>query len=127
MALGAALVDRARAVTRERTGASVDGEQLRGLVTAQWFKARLEVPQSPESPGPGSGRRRTVRQPSLLVAFKDLDGRPVELSNAMRLEVDSAQLGRSLWEVSGDPAPLRKRRRVIGWQVTLAQVGRGSE
>lgn len=127
MALGAALVDRARTVSRETTGVVVDGERLRGVTEGQWFKARLDLPAAAEAQAPGGGRRRAVRQPTLLLGVADLDGLPVALSSAVRVEVDSPQLGRSVWEVAGDPMPLRKRRRVIGWQATLQQVGKGTD
>ena len=121
MALGAALVDRARIVERRESGRRVEGRTVYGTVTLPWFKARLELTQAPEGLEEG-GVRPVISGPTLLAGVRDLEGNPIELGNDVRLEVDSRELGHTVWQIVGEPAPLRRKRSLIGWQASLRQV-----
>lgn len=125
MALSSALVDRARRVRNEATPRRVEGTTTFATVTGAWFKARLTVPAAPEADDAQGSHRRTVARPTLLLGVRDREGNRLEpgfLSADDKVEVDSRQFGRGVWEVTGDPEPLRKKRRVIGFQATLAKV-----
>lgn len=122
MALGRALVDQARPITQGRSAVKLRGESQFEALHGQWFRCRLTLPAAPESVDPGSFRRRVVIVPTLLYGMKDADHELVVVTVEMRLEVDSLELGRSMWDVVSEPEPLRKRRRVIGWQTTLQRV-----
>lgn len=122
MGLAAILVDRARTVSLEPAPEKVDGTTKMVPVTGDWFKCRLQLPESPETAAPGSaasgGPMRTTRTPALY--FKPLVGTsdpPVKASD--RIEVLSPQLGQAVWRVVAAPGPWRKKRKVIGFQVTL--------
>jgi hypothetical protein len=121
MGLTGALVDRARTVESRRSGRRVEGRTVFRPVAGTWFKARLELPQGSETDAP-TGARTVIVQPTLMFATRDSDGQPVEVTNQKRVEVDSAQLGRTVWDVIADPQPIRKRRTVIGWQAPLRRV-----
>src|SRR4051812_40665188 len=120
MAFTAVLVDQARMVSRAKAGPRVEGTTR--LVTTQgpWFRARLFLADAPQDTS--DGRPRTVASPQLLYGLRDLDGNGVLLNANQRVEVASAQLGNALWELTGDPEPIRKRRSLIGYQANLTRV-----
>jgi hypothetical protein len=121
--LNTALVDRARTVSFAPAGPKVRGSTQFAYVRSEWFKARLTLPASTESTDGSGSRRKQVREPTLLVGVKDLQGQPFTLSSDDRIQVRAAGLGEdSVWDVVGNPEPLRKKRRVIGFQVTLKRV-----
>jgi hypothetical protein len=121
MGLGAALVDRARIVQNRETGRRVEGRTIYGQVTLPWFKARLELTQAPEGLEEG-GVRPVIPAPTMLCGVRDLEGNTLELGNDVRVEVDSRELGHTVWQIVGEPAPLRKKRTLIGWQASLREV-----
>ena len=124
MSLNAALKDRARLVTRAAEPGRVEGKTVASpAIDSAWFKCRLELPEAGFTPGPGD-RRRVVSAPTLMFGLRDAEGQPVVmLARRHKVEVESVAQGRAgLWEVKGDPAPIRKKRRVIGWSVTLSKV-----
>lgn len=119
MALTSALKDRARTIRREAAGVRVQGMTPRAPTSSQWFKARLELPANSEQTDAQGGRRKQVKRPTLMLGVKDLDRNPVVIKAEEQIEVDSEELGRAIWRVSGDPQPIRKKKRLIGWQATL--------
>lgn len=121
MALGSALVDRAKFVRRAPTGKRVEGTKLFHDTPGPWFRCRLQMPQQQES-GEG-GRRRGVTVPTLTVGRRDQDGGIIEFKGDDRIVVRSNQLATdTTLQVNGDPEPIRKRRTIIGWTVTLTRV-----
>lgn len=123
MGLNSALVDEARPLRRRETGVRVEGRTVYGEVPGEWFRCRLTLPGPAEEPDPTTGTRETVQSAQLLYGTRDVSGGDVVLTNALRLEVSSADLGGlSRWEVVSEPEPLRKKRRVIGHQATVRRV-----
>jgi hypothetical protein len=128
VALGTALVDRARVYSRRQVAAvRVEGSTPMHEHVGPWMKARLQLPQAPESVDqPPRGRRRTVREPTLMTGIRDLDGGQVAITTEHRIGVLSKhQFGEGVevvFEVTGDPEPIRKKRRVIGYTVTMRVV-----
>lgn len=120
MALAGALVDKGRCISNQALPQRVEGTTQMTPVATAWFKCRLSLPKGTEPADPtASDRRRYVRQPELLVGHRDKDGHPIDIKGKDRIEVDSRQFGNLHFEVVGDPEPLRKKRRVIGWVLTL--------
>lgn len=119
MALESALVDRARAVRLQPQPRRIAGQTLMVPVSDAWFDARLELPTASESTDRGGHRRRVIRVPTLMYGVLNDDGEEVVLGPDARVEVDSEQLGRAVWEVTGAPVPMRRREEVIGWEVQL--------
>lgn len=119
MALGSALVDRARIWRRERTEQVVDGERQltakQKFPATRWFRVRLEV--TPTSERQEDGRRAETRRHSILVGRKW--GGQIRATD--EIEVESAQLGSRTYQVTGQPEPLRRRRTVIGYVVQLVE------
>lgn len=121
MGLGAALVDQARRVRTATSGARVEGGSP--IVTAQgpWFPARLEMQAAPELAGLGAGGGpvRVEPAPTLIYRPQPADTMP---RPSDRIEVDSPELGRAIWRVTGEPEPWRKKRRVIGYRANLERI-----
>lgn len=132
LALASALVDRARLVTTEVTPVKVEGSTvLAPPVPGPWFKARLTVPKAAAlagAQGNPTGRRRVASQPNLILGVRALDGSPLPpITTDMRIQVASVTVGSTLthpieFDVAGDPEPIRKKRKVIGWDVNLKRV-----
>jgi hypothetical protein len=129
MALRGALVDRVRVHSRRPVAAQrVEGSTHMTEYVGPLIRARLSLPQSPESVDePARGRRRAVTNvPTLMVLDKDELGQPVVITTEHRLGVFSKeQFGEGvevLFEVTADPEPIRKKRKVIGWMLTMRRV-----
>lgn len=120
MALTAALVDRARTVSKGSTGRKVEGMTRMATLHGPWFRARLFPQGAPQEFD--NGRPRVVSSPTLMLGVRDSNGDPILINANLSIEVDSKELGRSIWKVTGDPEPIRKRRRVIGYVAALERV-----
>lgn len=125
MGLRSALVDRARIVRKEASGPRVLGTTAVVPVGGSWFRCRLDIPMGAENTteeGIGGGRRSATKRPTLMYDVRDEDGGTVELSFTDKVEIDSPQLGLATWRASATPRPIRKKRKVIGWEVSLERV-----
>lgn len=122
MALESALVDRARAIRLQAQPRRIPGKTLMVPIEDSWFSARLELPSANESADRPGARRRVIRVPTLMYGVLDDQGQEVVIGPEVRLEVDSDELGRSVWEVTGAPVPMRRREEVIGWEVQLSRI-----
>lgn len=115
--VGAANIPPVTNTARGRTsGASVFADS-RG----PWFRCRLDLPDVNASED-SARRRRVIRVPTLLYGYYDTNGDPVLLNEEQRIEIDSPELGSEVWQVNGRPKPLRKRRRVLGYEVQVKRV-----
>jgi hypothetical protein len=103
-------------------GRKVEGRTVMESVDGEWFRCRLTLPSANQTPDAASGARKVVREPMLLWGLRDLSGDPVELTVENRVEVNSRELGRAVWDVQAEPEPLRRRRRLLGYQTTLRRV-----
>ena len=125
MALRGALVDRGRIIRKEVVAvAKVDGRPVFAEPEPEevpLFRCRLDLPAAPQRPD-DSGRRYTRRTPTLLVGVRDQAGNVLEFQQDDDIEVISPQLGTARWKVDGEPKPLRKKRRVIGWELSIGRV-----
>jgi hypothetical protein len=121
VALGAALVDRAR-VRRKVPARKVAGRTVMAPTVHAWFRCRLELRSQPQTREPSSRQPRVTKSPRLMFGVRDLDGGTIDVVSTDVLEVDSPELGRAFYEVEGDPDPMRKKRRVIGWEVNLKRI-----
>lgn len=121
MALGSALVDRARIVREAAVGTKVEGTTIFDPTWGSWFRCRLTISTAQEATAITDAHRVT-RQGSLMYGLRDATGDPVELHGSDRVEVDSKALGRALWEVQGDSTPIRKKRALIGREVNITLV-----
>lgn len=124
MAYRGALVDRAHILRKRKgTGRKVNGYTVQdetSPVEGPEFRARLEMNTSIENER--DGRTSADPRPSLMTDFRDSDGNPLEFRISDRIRVVSRQLGTAVWEVDGMPDPIRKKRRVIGWDVPIHRV-----
>lgn len=122
MAFGTALVDRARIVREEPQPRKVEGRTIFSTVTYPWFRARLTIGARPRTADPTGGRTRVESRPTLMYALRDESGEPVALDAEDQVEVESVGQASGLWRLDGQPQPIRKRRTVIGYEVTLRRV-----
>ncbi len=125
MALTAVLVDRARILRRVPSQVKVEGRTIVAPdLKGAWFRIRMDVQADSKSKEPTEGGMpRVVRQPRFICGVKDSEGRALDLKATDRLEVRlSGESWTNVYEFTGDPAPLRKRRRVIGYEGTLKRV-----
>jgi hypothetical protein len=80
------------------------------------------MPGAPETAEAAGGMSRSEVRPSMLLDIRDSEGNPVVLTSEMLVEVHSKELGDGFYRPDGDPEPLRKKRKVIGYEVTLRRV-----
>jgi hypothetical protein len=120
MALTAALVDKARVINRRDAGRVVEGRRITVPEQGPWFRCRLRPAGSAEDTDDGrvAYRNRTT----LLVGVRDSSGQKIEIRGSDQLEVDSKELGHARWQVTGDPKPIRKRRTILGWRVSVSKL-----
>lgn len=111
------LVDRAYRIRKGATSQRVEGSTVFTAQESEPIKVRLTVQQAGERTE--DGRVLTEPQPTLLVYKKDLLGEEIDWKATDRIRVESAELGVHEFEISGDPQPIRKKRRVIGWTLNL--------
>jgi hypothetical protein len=104
------------------TDERVEGTTLFETYHYPWFRCRLTLQASPESADAQGGRKRVAHPAQMMCGVKDKDGNVLTISAADRLEVNSKQLGRALYEVTSDGEPIRKKRKVIGWIATVTRV-----
>lgn len=129
MAIGAALVDRARLIEKQAASAvRVEGTTQMALVNGAWFKCRLMISPNTEDTGPGdgNGRVRNIDASQLMWAMKDENGDLVQVPFDAKVEVDSKQLGRGVYRIIAEPQQLRKKRSVIGHLASIERAQDGS-
>lgn len=117
MGLRAALVDRAYRIRKSPSGEKVEGTTIFAPAESEAIPARLTLSTAAERND--DGRTITEPQPTLIVYRRDLLGEELDWKATDRIRVESQQLGNHEFEVQGDPQPMRKKRRIIGWTITL--------
>ena len=120
MAYRGALVDRAQIRRKQGQGRKVDGRTIFASQDGPVFRARLQLPQANEDTR--DERTAAVIRPTLMTDRKDASGALLDFRVSDRILVTSVQLGTNVWEVTGEPEPLRKKRKVIGWVVPINRV-----
>lgn len=120
MAYRGALVDRAVIRRKRGQGRKVDGRTVFLPEDSPEFRARLQLSQANEDTR--DERTAAVVRPILMTDRKDSAGDLLEFKMSDRIVVTSRELGTNVWEVTGEPEPLRKKRKVIGWVVPISRV-----
>lgn len=88
-----------------------------------WFAARLQMPTaSAEGIPPQFVSKRVVLVPTLYFDVEDEAGTEVRVRYNDMLEVESEDLGASMWQVTAEPSPFRKREGIIAFSVTLRRI-----
>jgi hypothetical protein len=121
--LNTALVDLAR-IHRRAPAQKVAGRTQFAPITSAWFRARVDQRTNPETRNQPSGQPRVTKQPRLMYALRDTEGRDttVNASDFVEVAPSDPHLDAAWYQVEGDPDPIRKKRRVIGWEVTLKRL-----
>ena len=119
MGLRAVLVDEGRARRPVRQPTKVDGTSMTNRATSEWVRIRVDLGRGPEE-RPAGQPPRTRRTPTLM-CLPTLEGRcPFRPTDT--IDVRSVQFGEFVMKVTGEATPIRKKRRVIGWEVPLERV-----
>lgn len=121
MALRAALKDRARIVRLEVQAQRVEGRSLFVPVNRPEFRCRLEVKRVPKSRD-DAGVMSFNSVPVLLCDRRDEGHEDLEFEVDDKIEVTSRDMPQfsGLYNVDSLPEPIRKKRKVIGWLLTLS-------
>jgi hypothetical protein len=117
MGFRGALVDTAYRIRQSPTRKRVEGSTVFQPNESEPIKARLTINTAGERTE--DGRVLTEPQPTLVVYRKDLLGETLDWKASDRIRVESVELGTHDFEIQGEPQPMRKKRRVIGWTFTL--------
>ena len=122
MAYRSALVDRAFIQRKVQSKKKVGGRYIATdePTLGSEFRVRLVLPNTMENRR--DGRVATNPTPMLMTDRKSKDGALLEFRTSDKIKVVSKQLGTALWEVNGEPEALRKKRKVIGWQLPVSKV-----
>lgn len=115
-------VDRGRLLVKEPSARRVEGSTTFVPVPGPWFRCRLFYEGAPDQTDPQGGHFKEVSEPQVLVPVTALDGSRLDFHADHRLQVNSRELGHAVWRLAGEPEPLRKRRRIIGWLLTVERV-----
>lgn len=87
-----------------------------------WFRCRMQLNNAPDSDDTQGGRRRSPQTAQMMCGMRDQDGNTLDLKASDRLEVNSRELGRAIYEVVSEPEPIRKKRRMLGHIQNLTRV-----
>lgn len=120
MGFRGALVDKARAIGKSNTGVRIEGTVFRTTERSEWFRVRFDPNPAPEQRDDGEVKDNIPA--TALIGRYDQSGNEINLQGGDKLEIVSANLGNGTYMLTGDPEPLRKKRRVIGYTVNLLQV-----
>lgn len=105
----------------------VEGRSTFEPVPQQWFRCRLSIIEGSKTGAPPRSDaalafRSKLLSGQLLCITVDLDDNPLVFRNDQRLDISSVQLGRAIWRNENEPQPLRKKRKLIGWTLSVERV-----
>lgn len=121
MSINRALVDKARKYGKARTGRKVEGStQFQNTGLDVPFRCRLTLPGSQKNLGAGGEPVNSVNvMGTMMTGTKDSQGALLSFTAGDEIEIESVELGTDRWMIWQDPEPLRKRRRMVGWQMAV--------
>lgn len=130
MALRGALQDRARFVREEADARRVEGRTIFHPRSSPLFRCRLEINDGPKSKD--DAQTMSVSQSySLMTDRIDAEHNPLRFQPDDQIEVESRELAETtergwqtvgVFQVDGEPEQIRKKRRVIGWELRLKRI-----
>lgn len=115
-------VDRGRILRKEPSAVRVEGSTTFTPVPEQWFRCRLFLTATTDIPDPQQSHWLSTSAPQVIAVTRDLDSEVLAFRSDQRIEIASRELGRAVWRMTGEPEPLRKRHRVIGWLLLVSRV-----
>jgi hypothetical protein len=126
VSIRAVCVDRARIVRLEPSVERVEGRTTFEPIPESWFRCRLTINESTRTSMPRSQSaldfRARLMMGGLMTTLVDLDGNPLTFRSDVRLDVSSQQLGRAIWRIEEEPQPIRRRRNLLGYTLTMERV-----
>lgn len=103
-------------------GSKVEGTTPLEDAEKAWFHCRLTIASKSKSWEAGGARPVVAGAANLIFKRTDENGRAVTVIAGDRLEINIAGVSTSIWSVTGDPLPIRKRKAVLGWKVPVNAV-----
>jgi hypothetical protein len=122
MPVTSACVDRGRQIIKEPSGPRVEGRTQFTPVAGPWFKCRLFYEGAPDTTDAQGAHFKSTPAPQVLTPAVDLMGNPLVFTDDTQLQVNSMELGNTIWRMAATAEPLRKRRRIIGYILTVERV-----
>jgi hypothetical protein len=115
-------VDRGRLLVQEPSVVRVEGHTTFVPVAEQWFKCRLFYEGANGQQDAQRAHWSSVPRPQVMTVLKDLDGVLLSFHDDYRVQIRSLQLGDAVWRLGGEPEPIRKKRKLIGYLLTVERV-----
>lgn len=122
MGFRGALVDKARLISKSDTGVRIEGTIFRTVERSEWFRIRFDPDPAPEQRD--DGQVKDNHPGNAMVNKYDFNGQEVRLQGGDKLEIVATDpaLENGTYMLVSHPHPIRKKRRVIGYNVDLMQV-----
>jgi hypothetical protein len=114
-------VDHGRLLIKEPSAGRVEGRTTFEPVAGTWFRCRLFYEGAPDQMDGQAAHWKAVPTPQILTTMRDDAGQRLDFHDDYRVQIRS-NLGNHVWRLSGEPEPIRKKRRVIGWLLTVERV-----
>jgi hypothetical protein len=129
MGLNVALKDRARAVVAEPSPTKVAGETIfADDIRLPWFRCRISSDEERKGRNGAQVERATGRH-TLMFGKRDSEGTSLTnddggcvLRAQDRVEVESNSYGTHIYQLDSTPKPIRKKKTILGWTVSITRV-----
>lgn len=120
MGLTSALVDTAHVIAREAIAERVAGETQMATVRKPAFKCRVSDPQPEELRTDRILWQQYTRDLTMLCGLRNIDGDDFVLKADNRIVVESGPYAGE-YHILGKPDPIRKKRKLIGYNIALRE------
>lgn len=123
MGLTSVLVDHARTIRQQRTGEKVEGQPQIIPQVSEWFRCRIEQAETSQQADDGHWYR--VARTSVITSKYDSKRDLLEILATDYIQVVSSDVDTgedTIWQVSGDVVPMRRRRGILGFYFNVDQV-----
>jgi hypothetical protein len=122
MSILAVCADYGRIVRLEPSAVRIEGTTTLTPVPERWFRCRLFLEGTSDAVDPQQGHWSSDSHQQVLVPRYSQDGFRLRFRGDEYVEIRSHQLGHAVWRLLGEVQPLRRRRFVIGWFLTVGRV-----
>lgn len=120
MGLKSVLVDQCVIVRRGATGPKVAGQTPMGDVLSVPFKGRVDDPSPQELRRDQIQFIEYTRSATLMTSIKDTANVLLDIKASDKVRVLTGPYAGD-YEVMGQPEPIRKKRKMIGWEIRLRE------
>ena len=118
MGLRSALVDRGTIAGRQKTATKVRGETKYVNKESQPFRCRINMNESNQIQGKDIRFIQYTSEFIMIMETKFINGDDIEIKADDKIVIETG-IYAGVYEVDGDPMPIRKKKKQILWQVGL--------